>query len=229
MKHIKSFTELKESLNEREYSEEERKTMADKGLALSDGSYPIKDLEDLKNAIKAYGRAKDQGKTAKFIAKRAKELGAEDLIPDTEDFQKSLNESNVIVSLTASAAKSFEKELKNSSIPFTKISATKFAIDDSPKSRMAIMVTRARFGSRGIIVKELSLNEGVWAHIMKGVKSGDSGPWSIIATSGPKVVGQDVDIKSNQLIPAHYEDMKKKYPKAKIHIEDAGGGVVWSE
>jgi hypothetical protein len=74
-----------------------------------------------------------------------------------------------------------------------------------------------------------TINEGVWAKIMKGVKSGDSGPWSIIATDGSKVVGQDIDIKSNQLIPAHYEDMKKKYPKAKIHIEDAGGGVVWSE
>ena len=38
----------------------------------------------------AYGRAKDQSRTAKFIVKRAKALGAEDLIPDTDDFQKSL-------------------------------------------------------------------------------------------------------------------------------------------
>jgi hypothetical protein len=38
----------------------------------------------------AYGRAKDQARTAKFIAKRAKALGAEDLVPDSEDFQKSL-------------------------------------------------------------------------------------------------------------------------------------------
>jgi hypothetical protein len=64
--------------------------LADKGFALSDGSYPIKDLKDLKNAIMAYGRAKDQSRTAKFIVKRAKALGAEDLIPDTDDFQKSL-------------------------------------------------------------------------------------------------------------------------------------------
>ena len=67
--------------------------LAKKGLALDDGSFPIKDLADLKNAIQAYGRAKDQSKAAKFIAKRAKALGAEDLIPDTEDFQKSLKES----------------------------------------------------------------------------------------------------------------------------------------
>jgi len=84
---------LDESLNERKYSEEERKDLASKGLALDDGSFPIKDLADLKNAIQAYGRAKDQAKAAKFISKRAKALGAEDLIPDTEDFQKSLKES----------------------------------------------------------------------------------------------------------------------------------------
>lgn len=86
-------TPIKESLNEREYSDEERKDMADKGLALPDGSFPIKDLEDLKNAIQAYGRSKDQSTTAKFIVKRAKALSAEDLIPDTEDFQKALKET----------------------------------------------------------------------------------------------------------------------------------------
>ena len=85
--------ETNESLNEREYSDEERKDMADKGLALPDGSFPIKDLEDLKNAIQAYGRSKDQSATAKFIVKRAKALSAEDLIPDTEDFQKALKET----------------------------------------------------------------------------------------------------------------------------------------
>ena len=77
------------------YSDEERRELADKGFALSDGSFPIKDLKDLKNAIQAYGRAKDQARAAKFIVKRAKALGAEDLIPDTEDFQKSLGESKL--------------------------------------------------------------------------------------------------------------------------------------
>ncbi len=74
------------------YDTEQRKEMAKKGFALSDGSFPIANLEDLKNAIMAYGRAKDQARAAKFIAKRAKALGAEDLIPDSEDFQKSLKE-----------------------------------------------------------------------------------------------------------------------------------------
>ena len=89
---MKNFKTYGEFLTEA-YSDEERKELADKGFALSDGSFPIKDLKDLKNAIQAYGRAKDQARAAKFIVKRAKALGAEDLIPDTEDFQKSLSES----------------------------------------------------------------------------------------------------------------------------------------
>ena len=59
-----------------------------------DSFRPISYLEDLKNAIQAYGRAKDQAAAAKFIAKRAKALSAEDLIPDTEDFQKALKEAS---------------------------------------------------------------------------------------------------------------------------------------
>jgi len=76
------------------YDTDQRKEMASKGLALPDGSFPIKTVEDLKNAIQAYGRAKDQAAAAKFIAKRAKALGGEDLIPDTEDFQKALKEAS---------------------------------------------------------------------------------------------------------------------------------------
>jgi hypothetical protein len=92
---MKNFKTYRKFITEA-YSDEQRKELADKGLALSDGSFPIKDLKDLKNAIQAYGRAKDQARAAKFIVKRAKALGAEDLIPDTEDFQKSLKESNRI-------------------------------------------------------------------------------------------------------------------------------------
>ena len=82
------------TLFEKEYSTEQRKEMAAKGFALPDGSFPIKDIKDLKNAILSYGRSTDHSKVAKFIAKRAKALGAEDLIPDTENFQKALKETD---------------------------------------------------------------------------------------------------------------------------------------
>lgn len=66
----------------RAYDEESRMNMAKRGMAMADGSYPIKDEADLRNAIQAYGRAKDKEATKKHIMKRAMDLGLEDLIPD---------------------------------------------------------------------------------------------------------------------------------------------------
>jgi len=65
----------------RQYSDDERESMAESGLALPDGSYPIKDVEDLRNAIQAFGRAKDKERAKAHIIKRAMDLGEEDLIP----------------------------------------------------------------------------------------------------------------------------------------------------
>lgn len=68
------------------YSNDERTDMAKKGEALPDGSFPIKNTEDLKNAIQAYGRAADPKAAKAHIKERAKALGAEDLLP--EDWSK---------------------------------------------------------------------------------------------------------------------------------------------
>lgn len=67
----------------RDYDTEARKRMADAGTAMPDGSYPIADLEDLRNAIQAIGRAKDPDAVKRHIRKRAKALDAENLLPDT--------------------------------------------------------------------------------------------------------------------------------------------------
>lgn len=66
----------------KDYSDKERARMADAGTALPGGGYPIKDVADLKNAIQAFGRAKDPAATKAHIIKRAKALGRSDLIPD---------------------------------------------------------------------------------------------------------------------------------------------------
>jgi hypothetical protein len=65
----------------RAFSDEERMSMAKEGNALPDGSYPISNVEDLKNAISAFGRAKDKDAAKRHIMKRAKEMGQEKLIP----------------------------------------------------------------------------------------------------------------------------------------------------
>lgn len=66
----------------REFTTEEREELAEEGEALPDGSYPIEDAEDLKNAIQAFGRAKDKAKAKAHIMKRARELGLEEMIPE---------------------------------------------------------------------------------------------------------------------------------------------------
>lgn len=66
----------------RAFSDEQREAMAKEGTALPDGSYPIANESDLRNAIQAYGRAKDKEAAKRHIMKRAKALGKEDLIPE---------------------------------------------------------------------------------------------------------------------------------------------------
>ncbi len=63
------------------YSNDARSAMADKGEALPDGSFQIKNKDDLKNAIQAYGRAKNPNAAKKHIIQRAKALDAEDMLP----------------------------------------------------------------------------------------------------------------------------------------------------
>lgn len=67
----------------RAYSQDTRDSMAKKGSAMADGSFPIADEADLRNAIQAFGRAKDKNATKAHIMKRAIALGKEDLIPVT--------------------------------------------------------------------------------------------------------------------------------------------------
>nr|DAN35701.1 MAG TPA: Bacterial TniB protein [Caudoviricetes sp.] len=74
-----------------DFSEKERKKLAKKKEALPDGSFPIRNTSDLKNAIQAIGRAKDPDKAKAWIKKRAKALGKEDLLPDTWKAEDVLN------------------------------------------------------------------------------------------------------------------------------------------
>jgi hypothetical protein len=64
-------------------SEDKRKKLAKKGFALPDGSFPIESESDLKNAINAYGRAKNKELAKKHIIKRAKALNRKDHVPQT--------------------------------------------------------------------------------------------------------------------------------------------------
>lgn len=60
-----------------------RRRHAQRGQALPDGSFPITNRQDLLDAIKLAGHAKDPAKARRFIIRRARQLGLSDLIPDS--------------------------------------------------------------------------------------------------------------------------------------------------
>lgn len=67
----------------KEFSSKARDKMASKGAALPDGSYPIGNKRDLANAISAFGRASHPEIVKRWIKKRARALGACDMLPKT--------------------------------------------------------------------------------------------------------------------------------------------------
>ena len=65
-------------------SREKRQKLAKEGKALPDGSFPITNLDSLKDSIQAYGRAKPGNRAAvrRHIAKMARKFDRPDLIPE---------------------------------------------------------------------------------------------------------------------------------------------------
>lgn len=66
-----------------DFSAEERRKLAKEGKAMRDGSFPIRNRDDLKNAIGLAGNSKDPKKARRFIIRRARAIGASGMIPET--------------------------------------------------------------------------------------------------------------------------------------------------
>lgn len=65
-------------------TQRQRDTAESKGQAMRGGRFPIRNRNDLENAIRAVGRAKgDRDAVRRFIIKRARALGLAHMIPDT--------------------------------------------------------------------------------------------------------------------------------------------------
>jgi len=78
------------------YDAAHRRQLADSGVALPDGSYPVADAEDLHHAIRAVGRGRhDSHETIRrHIIARAHALGMDDAIPDTWNADGTLNDAD---------------------------------------------------------------------------------------------------------------------------------------
>lgn len=106
----------------RAFSDEKRDEMAKKGSAMPDGSFPIETEDDLRNAISAYGRAKDKEAAKTHIIKRALDLKREDMIPFSwapkkmrDEYQsgKKSDEDALLASLMEFELLAAETELKD--------------------------------------------------------------------------------------------------------------------
>lgn len=74
-----------------DFSDKQRAMLAKRGLAMPDGGYPIRNRKDLRNAIQAYGRGNSKDDVQRWIKRRAKQLDAEDMLP--ENWRTSMNHS----------------------------------------------------------------------------------------------------------------------------------------
>jgi hypothetical protein len=66
----------------REFSAAEREKDAEAGVAMPDGSYPIKSAKDVENAVRDYNRSGQKPDVKAHIITRAKAIGAESALPD---------------------------------------------------------------------------------------------------------------------------------------------------
>lgn len=92
-------TEVKKSENpfekgdpgKTDFSTKEREKLSEEKHAMPDGSFPIRNLADLGDAIQSFGRASNDKQAAvkKFIIRRAKELGATEKLPEGWSVEKS--------------------------------------------------------------------------------------------------------------------------------------------
>lgn len=64
-----------------DFDTQQRKDLAASGEAMSDGSYPIRNKQDLARAILAIGRANNPAAVKAWIIKRARALDAISMLP----------------------------------------------------------------------------------------------------------------------------------------------------
>lgn len=65
------------------FSASERRRLAGTGAAMGGGSFPIRNEQDLRNAIRAIGRAKNPAAAKRHIIQRARSLGLTSILPES--------------------------------------------------------------------------------------------------------------------------------------------------
>jgi hypothetical protein len=234
-------------------SRDKRDALAKEGKAMKDGSFPISNLEDLKNAIQAYGRSKDLAAAKKHIIKRARALGSYGEIPEEWKKPKTvaasavldeIRERALVASAVAELAQITGEEgaelaskgyaLTDGSYPIRNVEDLKKAIkafnrakeEDRPRVRRHIM-KRARQLKAADLVPDQWKN----ANSMQAVSNLDRMRAVIASISSEFAVPateeiEDEDLK--QLIDAKAEADKQTEEEIKI-AEDIAAGKTTTE
>lgn len=79
------------NMEKKDYPQSSRERMASEGQAMPDGSFPIANESDLRNAIQSVGRAKDYNAAKQHIIRRARALGMTEILP--EDWKKGVRKT----------------------------------------------------------------------------------------------------------------------------------------
>lgn len=88
----KNPEKMEKSANKTSFTHEERKDLAKKGEAMPNGKYPIRNRQDLKDAIRLSGSSSmPKEDVKKWIKKRAKELNLEDELPEDWKVEKTMD------------------------------------------------------------------------------------------------------------------------------------------
>ena len=232
-------------------SRDKRDVLAKEGKAMKDGSFPIRNLEDLKNAIQAHGRAKDVAAAKKHIVKRARALGKYDLIPDEWKNPKTVaasaaleefRERALVASAVAELSKISEEEraelsdkgqaLADGSFPIRNVEDLKNAIkafnrakeEDRPRARRHIM-KRARQLKATDLIPEQWKN----AHSMQAGSNLDRMRAVIASFSSEFAPVEEIeDTDLEKLIDAKTEADKQTEEEIKI-AEDIAAGKTTAE
>lgn len=72
-----------------------------------------------------------------------------------------------------------------------------------------------------------------WTTLMNAARKGVA-PYSLVVIDSTKnypkgkVVKQEINIQILDIIPAHYENLRREFPNTVIHLEDSEGTRLWS-
>jgi hypothetical protein len=68
--------------NKHDFSTAEREKLAKEGKAMKSGAFPVRNKQDLKDAVQSIGRASNRAAAKNHVKKRARALGATDALPE---------------------------------------------------------------------------------------------------------------------------------------------------